>query len=607
MADTSGTSLSTAGISFSGLASGLDTSKIIDTMLKLDQTRIDALTTQRSAISTQVSAYGQLSSKLFALQSTIDALRFSSQVLTRSATTDTPSGQPTVVGATATSAASLGSFKVWVDQLATTTTRLGASGVAAETFDPTVPVAQAGWAVTPTAGKFTVDGVSIDASNAATVTDFIDAINAQQGAVIAEAVDAMGNPLVPPNASAVKIQLRNADGSNTPILVGSGGDTSNFLRAANLDTAAQGGTDRLVSTATLGRLDQGAALQSARLATPLNATGGFTVNGVAFTYDAAVDTVSSIVANINGSSANVNASYDAVSNRLVLTAKNTGAQSIAIADTGGGNLMAAFGVTNAAGAAETLGQNARFRIDTVAGGAVQTSTSNQVTGVLAGVTLDLKQQSAAPVTVTIGQDTAKPLAAMKAFVTAVNDTLDFIKTSSARDPKTGQPGPLQGNLGARMLGDAIRRMVGGYVGGLSGPYRSLVDIGVNTGAVGSAPGTTTAFQVDETKFTQALAANPQAVYDVLNNSSGGVNGVFTQMRTYLQNQTLPGGLIDTLKSTASTQDTALARRIDSAQRQLDQKRARLQAQFARMESALSTLQAQSQRLSQQLGSGSTAA
>ena len=75
---------------------------------------------------------------------------------------------------------------------------------------------------------------------------------------------------------------------------------------------------------------------------PPNATGTFTINGVSLSYDASVDTIDSIVGKINGSAANVTASYDAVSDQITLTSKQTGAQSISVADDGGGNLMAAL-------------------------------------------------------------------------------------------------------------------------------------------------------------------------------------------------------------------------------------------------------------------------
>src|SRR5205809_5324752 len=101
----------TAGISFSGLASGLDTSKIVDTLLKVDQARIDSLTQQRAAIDTQVSAVGTFKSKLQTLQTSLDALRFQSQLLTHSFSTDAGTGQAAAVTGSADSTAVAGSFK----------------------------------------------------------------------------------------------------------------------------------------------------------------------------------------------------------------------------------------------------------------------------------------------------------------------------------------------------------------------------------------------------------------------------------------------------------------------------------------------------------------
>jgi flagellar hook-associated protein 2 len=183
------------------------------------------------------------------------------------------------------------------------------------------------------------------------------------------------------------------------------------------------------------------------------------------------------------------------------------------------------------------------------------------------VTLDLKQQSAAPVTVTIGQDASKPLAAMKDFVTALNDVQEFVKASLGYDAD-GQAGPLKGNLGVRMLSDTLRRLATEMVSGLTGPYKSLSDLGVNTGAVGAAVGTTNSFKVDEAKFTAALSANPQAVYDVLNNGVVGSEGVFTRMRTYLTTATLPGGTLQAADDSATARNTDLARQIQRLQSQL---------------------------------------
>src|SRR5688500_18176409 len=108
------------GIAFSGIASGLDTSALIKSMMTADQAPVDGLVRQRSVLDTRISILGQLRAKMAALQSKVDGLRFQNQVMARSATTDTATGQPSVLSAIATSNAVAGSYKVWADQLATT-------------------------------------------------------------------------------------------------------------------------------------------------------------------------------------------------------------------------------------------------------------------------------------------------------------------------------------------------------------------------------------------------------------------------------------------------------------------------------------------------------
>jgi flagellar hook-associated protein 2 len=579
-----------AGIAFSGLASGLNTSQIIEALLTTDSTRIQTLKSQKTTISSRLSAVGNLKSKLSTLITKLEAMRFQSQVLARGATTSNTTG----VTATATSSAALGTFKVTVDQLATATRRDGVGGIGTESFTSTGAgsLAASGLTLTPTAGRFTINGTAIDVAAPDEMEDFITAINAAEGSTGVRAdyvVDGGGNP--------TKIRLYNTTTPGAPIQVGSAGDTSNFLTATKLGTATQVGDD-LISTTTLGRANVSATLATARLATAPAATGTFTVNGVSFTWDSTVDSLNSITQRINSSSANVTAAYDAVANRLSFTSKSTGAQSVAVADTAG-NLMAALGATTAAGATETLGANALYRVDTIAGGAQQSSTSNTIADAVQGVSFTLLKQGETA-NVTVSQDVDKPLAAMKEFITAFNDAAEFIRQATKRAGESGPGGPLQADSAVRMIGSQMRSMVTSGVAGLSGPYSSLMDIGVSSGAVGSAAGTTNNLVLDEAKFKEKLAADPQAVYEVLSNPTVGSQGVFHGLRTYLNGAVLPAGMLGTMTNTSNRMQSSLDSRIAESERRLETKRSRLEAQFARMEGAVAQLQAQGSRLNSQL-------
>ncbi len=585
----------TAGISFTGLASGLDTKAIISAIVKVDQTRIDGLTTQQTAVKDQISAAGTLRSKMAALTTSLNALRFQRQILAQSATTDTVSGQPTIVSAAADSTATPGAFLVNVDQIATATKRLGTTGTGRADFDSAASFQSSGLSLTPTAGSFTINGISINATAATKVDDFVSAINAAQAQthVIASYVtNGGGNPV------GIKFDNDGSQPVGTAIRVGSAGDTSNFLTAAKLSTAAQAG-ETLQSTDTLGRVIGSANLGAARLSTPLSqATGSFTINGVSFNYDANIDSLGAKIAEINQSTANVTAAYDSVLNRLILTSKGTGAQSVSVADTAG-NFLAATGLTNGAGATESLGLNALYRVDTVAGGAQQSSTSNTISGIIPGVTLTLAKQSATAVTVTVAQDTTKPLASAKEFITAFNDASEYIRTNT-RPGTDGKPGVFQDNLGIRLMSDRMRSIATGMVSGLAGSYKSLSDLGISTGAIGSQVGTTNNLTIDETKFSQALQANPTAAFNLMNSLTPGSTGVFENMRQLSSSVTLPGGTIYAATDSANARLSSISRQITANSDRLTARRKALEAQFARMESSLATIQAQGQRLQSQL-------
>jgi flagellar hook-associated protein 2 len=63
-------------------------------------------------------------------------------------------------------------------------------------------------------------------------------------------------------------------------------------------------------------------------------------------------------------------------------------------------------------------------------------------------------------------------------------------------------------------------MVGGTAFGATGDLRSLADIGLTFGAIGSAIGTTNALTFDAGKFTTALTSNPEGVSRLLTHFSG---------------------------------------------------------------------------------------
>lgn len=101
-------------ISVGGIATGLDTNKIIDQLVALERRPIDLLNDQVASTERTKSAIGTLSSKLTAFKAAADALNSTADVLVRKAT----SSSTTVATATAGSGAQKGTATFTVTRLA---------------------------------------------------------------------------------------------------------------------------------------------------------------------------------------------------------------------------------------------------------------------------------------------------------------------------------------------------------------------------------------------------------------------------------------------------------------------------------------------------------
>jgi flagellar hook-associated protein 2 len=503
------TSTGSSAFNFDGVVSGLSTANIINAMMKLEQAPLDQLKAQQTTVQSRDTAYQALETQVSALQASLHTLMLPSNVNAKTVASSTA----TVATATANSGASNASYALTVDHLATATSVSSSIWNAAQSKWVTAPIgpgltstntlAAAGFAITPTAGTFTINGtqLTIDPSTQ-TLDSVVSAINASGASVQASiTTDANGNKNY--------ITLKNL--GTTPIQLGSGGDTSNFLTAAHL--VSTGAVGDVVSSVPLGTVDTGALLSGVTFGTPLTAqTGSFLVNGKQVSWDASRDTVSSILNKINVSGAGVTAVYDPTQDAVTMTNIATGSQSIALTnDTGG--LLAALHLGSASGQ-QNLGKTAQFQIN---GGAWQYSNSNTVTGNLPGLSISLA--GAGSTTLSVGQDTQSTVKNVQAFVASFNTLVDAIDKSTAYDATNKTASVLTGDSGITDFANQLRGMLVNPVSGLAGQYTTLASIGISTGAFGSSVGTTNHLVLDENKLTAALQSDPNSVVSVIAGSA----------------------------------------------------------------------------------------
>lgn len=506
-------------IAVDGLTSGLRTSEIIDQLMAIERRPIDRITQQKTTAQKRIKAFQDLNNALRKLQSALDKLILRSSIDAKSFSAANPSGTTVVTGSAGPDAAN-GTYEVTVRQLATATTVRSTSPIGMA-VTANVPLADAGFRTTPTTGTFTL--YTYNGTTQSSVTITIDA-----NTVLSDGVDnASSNSIlgkINNSGLGITATLENdADGrpnllrltapSGVTIRLGSGADTSNFLKAAGLlDAQVNGNT--VVSAWVMGGAATNQPLNDntkARLATavtvdPVTGEGSFKINGVEITYKG-TDTLATVLNRINSSSAGVTATYDPLADRVQLTSKTTGGTQIALQEVSG-NFLTALGLT---GATQTLGQQARFTISGVNNGNELTSASNTITGVLPGVTLEFKSVSATAVTVTIGQDIDTAVKNVREFVDRFNDVLNLIEQHIAYDQTTKSGGVLLGDSLAQQMERTLRRLVSDRATGLAGALQSLADIGISTGAIGSAVGSTNRLTLDEARLRAKLQENPNAV------------------------------------------------------------------------------------------------
>lgn len=325
------------------------------------------------------------------------------------------------------------------------------------------------------------------------------------------------------------------------------------------------------------------------------------------------DTLRDVMNKINNAGAGVRASIvneglGANPFRLSLTARESGSAGRTIIDTGGFDL----GLTQL-----ERGDDAKafFGSTDPAKAVLFTSSSNTITNVFDGLTLNLISASANPVTVTVDNDRSQLESKIEEFVKAFNDTLDRIDFQSRFDVSTQQRGPL---LGDSTLLNLKRTMVSTILGrpdNVSGAFSNLSQVGLTIGSKGR-------LELDKQKLSQAIEQDPKAVEDLLVarqvDAAGGVRefeggikvtdpsaretfstlGVFAKIeelaRTYVDSV---DGVLTGRGQTLDRQVRLQEDRIRLFDVRLADKRARLQREFSTLESVISNFQAQQAALS----------
>lgn len=526
--------------SIDGLVSGLDTTSLVNQLLAAERAPQDRLKAQLTRNQNVIKAYQALNTRLAAVRTAGASLSSASGWNLMKGTSSSPA-----VATVTTSAGALGgSLSFTVDRLATAAavvssgtvpslssvvttepilvsaggpalgfSSLGGAGLAAG--DHTIKVTQASSGASKTGSTAVAASTVIDGTNQTlrveidgVTNNFVIAAGTYDPAGLAAAVEtASGGQLTAAVNDGGQLVLTTVDeGSAATLRVRSGGSaalTALGFTGPEVNGAASAGGDGVVevdgtaTTLTDVRAGQTVALPSGTGGT-VNATyaGGVRLGTISAESIATGDgTLSAVVNAINGANAGVTASAIQVTNgqyKLQLASSATGLAGAVSIDTS----SLAMGTFASIGEA----QDAQITIGTGPGAFEVTSSSNTVTGLLPGVTINLLTTGSS--TVTVNRDADAVAAKVAKLVDEVNAALADIKTLTAYDPETGNSGILMGQY-------AVRQLQGSLVAALTGAVpTSDTATAASAGVSITKDGT---FTFDKAKFLTAYNADPDDV------------------------------------------------------------------------------------------------
>lgn len=304
------------------------------------------------------------------------------------------------------------------------------------------------------------------------------------------------------------------------------------------------------------------------------------------------DSLTDIATKIGSSGARVGASviFDGSQYRLQVRGLDSGAANVVnMTETG-----FSLGLLNPANTLQPA-QDAQFTVD----GIPMTRSTNQVSGVIPGITLALTKEGISS-NITVESDPEGLKKKVQAFVTAYNDVVNAGHSMSGYGTSKASVKELSGDSAIRTSLDRLARIISTPVTGTSGKYTTLGSIGLTTDRDGK-------LKLDETKLSAALTADPTSVAKLfVEDSAIGATGAMKSFMTAIDQLAQNEG--STLKSRLDVLgklSTRLEDDIAAGDRRMAMYENQLRERFAQLEVIVSKYKTQGTAVSNMAASGGT--
>ncbi|OPH54562.1 hypothetical protein BC351_31795 [Paenibacillus ferrarius] len=572
-----------------GLNSGLDIESMVTKLMKAENAPVDKLKAKKTTLGWSSDLYREVNTKLASLKTQLDGMKLSGDWNQLSATTS----NPTAVTAKADGTANSVSHSITVQNLASGATAFNKNSISQNVMTGSSSV-NASTVIAAASNNNSFQVTYAGVSRTVTIADGTYD-KTQLAAQVQSSIDSsLGSGKIAVSAnSSDKIELTGLSQISVKIVSGNTGIASIGF------TSAQ--TNRIDPSLTLSNQTQ--------FRTPLTGSGNFNINGQTISYTSG-DKLSAIMSRVNSSSAGVNMSYDAETDRVTVASKDAGSNSQVVMSDATGNLLGALGLTGS-NVTKLAGADAVLTID----GAPSTRSSNTFSA--GGVTYTLNQVTSSAVSVNVSQDIDSTVKKITSFVNTYNDAIDLMNkrvkegkyrsfTPLTDDQKKdmkdteitvwetkAKSGLLQNDDMLKSALSGLRSLISTTVSSnSSSTYNALYKIGITTKAYdSSAINDSGKLTLDETALRAALSADPNAVIQTFSNNPDGIaqkmyDQVSTSLKQIIEKAGGASTSTDNVTSTIGKQITDLNKNITDFSAKLAKKETYYYKMFSSMDTAI---------------------
>ena len=218
-------------------------------------------------------------------------------------------------------------------------------------------------------------------------------------------------------------------------------------------------------------------------------------------------------------------------------------------------------------------------------GVVAYRSTNTITDLYGGLTLDLKSvpDPQETVTITVATDGEETSETIKELVEAYNEIVDFFEAQNKVDEEGNASGPLFGDTTLRSIRTSLRGIVGGSFNTGNEAFQLLSQIGITADTNGK-------LEFNQEDFEEALAGDETAVTALFTDSTFGLSKrLEDQIDLYTDSV---DGLIKTRTDGFDRRIKQTKDRIEDGERRLTLYEERLTMKYANLETLLTRLQGQ---------------